>query len=97
VEAIPEDAEYIGIPAFRFVFNFDPALAKLRLAGANPEVEQRLRELEKAKGLTVTCLGCYAFSEGHNKFFLLAPGLAESDSPIPEECDPLFYRARPSP
>lgn len=58
VEAIPEDAEYIGFPAFKFVFSFDPALGKLR--GGNDDqtvpgsdeakLVKRLRELEA--GLT---------------------------------------------
>jgi len=104
VEAIPEDAAYIGYPAFKFVFSFDPALAKCRhddeLVGGSDEAElvQRLRKLETAKGLTVTCLGCYAFSEDDDKFFLLAPGLMLPDGQaemIAEECDPLFYHRPP--
>ena len=128
VEAIPEDAEYIGFPAFKFVFSFDPALGKLREGNDDQTVPgsdeaklvKRLRELEaglptahapppirkvlfrpsslaalathsSARGLTVTCVGCYAFSKGNNKFFLLSPGLVEEET-IEEECDPLFYR-----
>lgn len=104
VEAIPEDAEYIGFPAFKFVFSFDPALGKLR--GGNDDqtvpgsdeakLVKRLRELEAARGLTVTCVGCYAFSKGNNKFFLLSPGLAEEET-IEEECEPLFYHGAAAP
>jgi hypothetical protein len=52
VEAIPEDAAYIGYPAFKFVFSFDPALGKCRqdegLVEGSDEAElvQRLRKLE---------------------------------------------------
>ena len=54
VEAIPEDAEYIGFPAFKFVFSFDPALGKLREGNDDQTVPgsdeaklvKRLRELE---------------------------------------------------
>jgi hypothetical protein len=105
VEAIPEDAAYIGYPAFKFVFSFDPALGKCRqdegLVEGSDEAElvQRLRKLETAKGLTVTCLGCYAFSEDDDKFFLLAPGLMPTtggeEGIIAEECDPLFYHRPP--
>lgn len=57
MEAIPEDAEYIGFPAFKFIFSFDPEVAKVRDQqhdGEDPtseaaELRARLRKREEGR------------------------------------------------
>ncbi len=94
---MPEDADFIGFPAFKFIFDFAPKRKmdtihneedihsnkqkKETMNGSKSKEEEEEEGLDK---VDVVCVGCYAYQKGSGKFVMLSSGL-ENDFEEDEE------------